>query len=160
MHLSHLSEDITTFYRADPAQRAEWLLGHGFAISRRTGLRRTTLGHDGRSYPANAGLIQRSYASTTENPFSWSGDHARDHWRAEPAAGLHFVAFSATSNIFHQYRFAMDARDDRGRPLPANVGHDRDVASHAFNRLVQASHRQNFLVPPRARRSFPLVELL
>ena len=70
------------------------------------------------------------------------------------------MAFSATSNVFHQYRFAMDARDDRGRPLPANIGHDRDVASHAFNRLVQASHRQNFLVPPRVRRSFPLVELL
>jgi hypothetical protein len=29
-----------------------------------------------------------------------------------------------------------------------------------FNSVLRTTHRQNFLVPPRAHRSFPLVELL
>jgi hypothetical protein len=29
-----------------------------------------------------------------------------------------------------------------------------------FNSILQTTHRQNFLVPPRRHRSFPLVELL
>ena len=33
-------------------------------------------------------------------------------------------------------------------------------AHNGINGLMRASHRQNFLVPPRSRRSFPLVDLL
>jgi hypothetical protein len=29
-----------------------------------------------------------------------------------------------------------------------------------FNSVLRTTHRQNFLVPPREHRSFPLVELL
>lgn len=29
-----------------------------------------------------------------------------------------------------------------------------------INSMMRATHRQNFMVPPRAHRSFPLVELL
>jgi hypothetical protein len=35
-----------------------------------------------------------------------------------------------------------------------------DERNNGINGFMQASHRQNFLVPPRSRRSFPLVEML
>jgi hypothetical protein len=31
--------------------------------------------------------------------------------------------------------------------------------SQGFNSILRTTHRQNFLVPPRLHRSFPLVEL-
>jgi hypothetical protein len=157
MHLSHLFEDLEQFYGADASHRSDLLLGHGFAISRRTGLARPQRGEDGHTYSANSGTIQRSYAATLDNPFFWSAGSADSG--VQPAPGLHFVASSATTNEFDRYRFAMDGRDDRGRPLPANLRPERDVASRAFNRMIRASHRQNFIVPPRTHRSFPLAEL-
>ena len=33
-------------------------------------------------------------------------------------------------------------------------------SANGINQAIRATHRQNFLIPPRARRSFPLVELL
>jgi hypothetical protein len=33
-------------------------------------------------------------------------------------------------------------------------------AQNGINAVMRATHRQNFLVPPRSRRSFPLVEFL
>jgi len=33
-------------------------------------------------------------------------------------------------------------------------------ASAGINAAIRASHRQNYLIPPRRHRSFPLVELL
>jgi hypothetical protein len=160
MHVSHLYEDLASFYAADAGRRSELLLGHGFAISRRTGLTRPQRGPDGHVYSANSGIIQRCYASTLDNPFFWSADQSGGRRSAAPSPGLHFVSFAPTSNEFHRYRFAMDGLDDEGRSLPANVGAARDNASRAFNRLIRASHRQNFIVPPRARRSFPLAELV
>jgi len=35
-----------------------------------------------------------------------------------------------------------------------------DDTNNGINRVIRATHRQNFLIPPRRRRSFPLVELL
>ena len=42
------------------------------------------------------------------------------------------------------------------RTAPYNI----DDAHNGINRVIRATHRQNFLIPPRSRRSFPLVELL
>jgi len=69
--------------------------------------------------------------------------------------GLHFVSFTATASIFEHVRRAMDGHyPDRHSPgLPP---HDEELG---FNSVLQTTHRQNFLVPPRARRSFPLAEL-
>ena len=73
----------------------------------------------------------------------------------EPAAGLHFVSFTATSSIFERVRRAMDGHypNGKGTGLPA-----RD-AELGLNSVLRTTHRQNFLVPPRAHRSFPLAEL-
>src|SRR2546421_1852835 len=116
MHVSHLFEDADRFYAISPSRRGELLLGHGFAISRRTGLRRSTVGADGHRYSANSGLIQRCYASTLDNPFFWSSKPGADRWGKDPAVGLHFVSFAPTTHEFHRYRLAMDGRDDHGNP--------------------------------------------
>ena len=73
----------------------------------------------------------------------------------KPAAGLHFVSFTATASIFERVRRAMDGHypDGKGTGLPP-----RDVEL-GLNSVLRTTHRQNFLVPPRARRSFPLAEL-
>jgi hypothetical protein len=160
MHVSHLFEDLDRWYEAPASRRGERLLGHAFAISRRTGLSRPVTGPDGAHYRPNAGIIQRSEFNTIDNPFFWSADPATDGWQSEPSPGLHFVSFAPTTDEFNRYRFAMDGLDPDGRKLPANLAPARDTASREFNRLIRASHRQNFIVPPRVHRSFPLAELI
>ena len=50
----------------------------------------------------------------------------------------------------------MDGHVPDGTKLPFQP-RDR---GQGFNSIRRATHRQNFLVPPRRHRSFPLVELL
>jgi hypothetical protein len=71
---------------------------------------------------------------------------------AAPAPGLHFLAFTPGSQIFHRSRQGMDATD-----LVQRYG----ISPHAngINAFLRVTRRQNFLVPPRAHRAFPLVEL-
>jgi hypothetical protein len=73
----------------------------------------------------------------------------------DPAAGLHFVVFNPTSDDFHRNRLAMDGVLPGGTKLPFQAG-DR---GQGFNTILRTTHRQNFLVPPRRHRSFPLAEL-
>jgi hypothetical protein len=50
----------------------------------------------------------------------------------------------------------MDGELPDGTKLPF---HPRD-RGQGINSILRTTHRQNFLVPPRRHRSFPLVELL
>ena len=79
---------------------------------------------------------------------------ARDRLRDEPAAGVHFVVFNPTGDDFRRVRLAMDGILPGGVRLafaPRSIG-------QGINSVFHATHRQNFLVPPRAHRSFPLSE--
>ena len=88
--------------------------------------------------------------NTLDNPFFWSRDGV-DH---APSAGVHFVVFNPSSDDFHRNRLAMDGVLPGGKlPLPPR---DRN---QGFNEILRTTHRQNFLVPPRRHRSFPLAEL-
>jgi hypothetical protein len=71
---------------------------------------------------------------------------------ARPGPGVHFLAFTAGSAIFHAGRRAMDAAD-----LAPPHGIER--RANGINGFIGATRRQNFLVPPRARRAFPLLEV-
>jgi hypothetical protein len=73
-----------------------------------------------------------------------------------PAAGMHFLAFSPSSDFFRRMRLAMDGRYSDGVALPIDPSSPR----MGLNGVIHATHRQNFLVPPRRHRSFPLAELL
>jgi hypothetical protein len=69
------------------------------------------------------------------------------------------VIFTATSQQFHAMKLAMDGVMPDGtnlREAPYNISD----AANGINQAIRATHRQNFLIPPRERRSFPLVELL
>jgi hypothetical protein len=50
----------------------------------------------------------------------------------------------------------MDGQLGDGSMLPI----DPRAPGQGFNSFVNATHRQNFVVPPRALRSFPLVDRL
>lgn len=71
---------------------------------------------------------------------------------AAPTPGVHFLAFTATSQIFHRSRRAMDATDMTSKYQLAHT-------ANGINAFIHATRRQNFLVPPRRRRAFPLIEL-
>jgi hypothetical protein len=72
-----------------------------------------------------------------------------------PHAGTHFVVFNPTADDFRRVRLAMDGILPDGVRLdfaPRSIG-------QGINAVVHATHRQNFLVPPRDHRAFPLSEL-
>lgn len=78
--------------------------------------------------------------------------------RRPTSPGLHFAVFVPTSGKFHIARMFMDGILPDGTNLRTQYGlTDADIG---FNAEMQATHRQNYLVPPRAHRSFPLAELL
>jgi hypothetical protein len=64
--------------------------------------------------------------------------------------------FAPSSDAFHRGRLAMDGHDPSGRVLTL---HPR-AFEMGFNAVLFTTHRQNFLVPPRAHRCFPLAEYL
>ena len=72
-----------------------------------------------------------------------------------PCGGVHFVVFNPTSDDFHRVRNAMDGVLPDGTTLPF----EPRAEGQGFNSILRTTRRQNFLVPPRAHRSFPLSEL-
>ena len=65
---------------------------------------------------------------------------------------LQFMMFVPTAQLFAQMRTAMAAQD-------LAVQFDVDFGDNGLERFITATRRQNFLVPPRRHRSFPLLEL-
>jgi len=131
------------------------IIGHSASLQPVSRLPSPHVDNYGERYAAGTALVQRADFNTLDNPFGWTSDKRADRWKPDPAAGLHFVSFTATASIFEHVRRAMDGHyPDRHSPgLPP---HDEELG---FNSVLQTTHRQNFLVPPRARRSFPLAEL-
>jgi hypothetical protein len=131
------------------------IVGHSASLQPLSRLAAATVDNYGKRYPAGTALVQRADFNTLENPFGWTIDKRADGWRSRPSAGLHFVSFTATASIFERVRRAMDGEypNGKGTGLPP-----RDVEL-GLNSILRTTHRQNFLVPPRAHRSFPLAEL-
>jgi hypothetical protein len=130
-------------------------IGHSSSIQTASRLLADTRGQDGTTYPKGTAIPQRADFNTLDNPFFWSARPDVDEISDQPAAGLHFVVFNPTSDDFHRGRLAMDGVLPDGTKLPFSPK-DR---GQGFNSVLTTTHRQNFLVPPRRHRSFPLVEL-
>ena len=130
-------------------------IGHSGAIQSASRLDRDIVGHDGTVYPKGTAVPLRADFNTLDNPFAWSADPARDRMKDVPRAGVHFVAFNPTSDDFRRVRLAMDG------VLPDGVRLELEARSvgQGVNSVLRTTHRQNFLVPPRAHRSFPLSDL-
>jgi hypothetical protein len=130
-------------------------IGHSSAIQTTSRLQRAVIGEDGTIYARGTAIPQRADFNTLDNPFAWSADPQRDQTQISPAAGVHFIVFNPSSDDFHRNRLAMDGvlPDGTRLPLPARA------RGQGFNSILRTTHRQNFLVPPRRHRSFPLAEL-
>jgi hypothetical protein len=130
-------------------------IGHSGSIQPSSRLEEDVTGPDGTRYAKGTAIPQRADFNTLDNPFFWTADRERDRYAPEPAAGLHFVTFNPSSDDFKRNRLAMDGILPDGTVLPF----EPRSRGQGFNAVLQTTHRQNFLVPPRAHRSFPLAEL-
>jgi hypothetical protein len=128
-------------------------VGHSAALQTVTRLHADTRDAYGVVRPRGTALISRADFNTLDNPFTQSA--VAGEVSATPAAGVHFVAFAPSSDLFNRARRAMDGALGDGSKLPL----DPRATAQGFNAFVHATHRQNFIAPPRAHRSFPLAEL-
>jgi hypothetical protein len=131
-------------------------IGHSASLQVSSRLQEDVRGSDGVLYRKGTAVPHRADFNTLDNPFFWSADPERDGIAAEPAAGVHFVVFNPTSDDFNRTRLAMDGVLPDGTRLPF----EPRARGQGLNSVLRTTHRQNFLVPPRRHRSFPLVELL
>jgi hypothetical protein len=113
-------------------------------------------GRDGTLYRKGTAVPQRADFNTLDNPFFWSARPDVDGMTTGAAAGVHFVVFNPTSDDFHRNRLAMDGVMPDGTKVPLSP----NSRGQGINAVLKTTHRQNFLVPPRRHRSFPLVEFL
>jgi hypothetical protein len=125
-------------------------IGHSASIQTTSRLDRDVVAADGTVYPKGTAIPVRADFNTLDNPFDWS--IRPDEIGATPAAGVHFVVFNPTSDDFHRNRRAMDGVLPGGK-----IPFKPRAREQGFNEVLQTTHRQNFLVPPRRHRSFPLV---
>ncbi len=132
------------------------VVGHSAALQPATRLPADLIDNYGTFQPQGSAVPQRADFNTLDNPFAWTIDPARDRWSDAPAAGLHFLVFAPTSDGFVRSRLAMDGRYADGTVLPI----DARAREQGMNAVLRTTHRQNFLVPPRLHRAFPLAELL
>jgi hypothetical protein len=130
-------------------------IGHSSSMQSTTRLQTDVMGADGTLYRKGTAIPQRADFNTLDNPFFWTSQPERDGMAEGPAAGLHFVVFNPSSDDFHRNRLAMDGVLPDGTKIPLAPR----ARGQGFNSVLQTTHRQNFLVPPRRHRSFPLVEL-
>jgi hypothetical protein len=130
-------------------------IGHSSSMQSTSRLQADVMGADGTLYRKGTAVPQRADFNTLDNPFFWSAEPDRDSMAQGPAAGLHFVAFNPSSDDFHRTRLAMDGILSDGTRIPL----EPRARGQGLNSVLRTTHRQNFLVPPRRHRSFPLVEL-
>jgi hypothetical protein len=189
MHLSHIYEDLALWYGAGYSERlsrmhspravagagtvtlangagqvstrdevvadaAQGPGGHNSLLQQATRLGADRTDAYGKLRPAGTPVPVREDFNTLDQPFTTSSNPTRDQWNAtQNRPGLHFVVFVPSSGRFHAARNAMDGVLPDGTVL----GTPRE---NGINAMLSTTHRQNFLVPPRTHRSFPMAELL
>ena len=146
-------EDVATEHEIAHSFKLTGRFGHSSSIQPTSRLSHDFVGADGTVYPKGTAVPQRADFNTLDNPFAWSATPERDGLSDEPQAGVHFVVFNPTSDDFDRNRLAMDGVMPDGTKLPLPAG----ARGQGFNSILTTTHRQNFLVPPRRHRSFPLV---
>ncbi|HEX9069339.1 MAG TPA: hypothetical protein VF807_11280 [Ktedonobacterales bacterium] len=162
MHLSHLTENLDAWYAISYNERLARMFDSG-AVSRegRVTVETAWLNpNPAEVHASQTGIIghneaiQRGSRSPEGQALQMRADfNTMDALDGQPPApGVHFVAFTAGSQIFHQSRLAMDGVDITEK-------HTLQAHGNGINDFIQAMRRQNFLVPPRAHRAFPLIEI-
>ena len=145
-------KDVSTDADVHRDYKSSGRIGHSAAIQTTSRLTRDVVAFDGTVYPKGTAIPVRADFNTLDNPFAWS--ERADEIGATPAAGVHFVVFNPTSDDFHRNRRAMDGVLPGGK-----IAFKPRAREQGFNEVLSTTHRQNFLVPPRRHRSFPLAEV-
>jgi hypothetical protein len=147
--------DVATRSQIAQGFQRDRTIGHSAAIQTASRLQADHVADDGTVYKKGTAIPHRADFNTLDNPFFWSADPRGDGMSDQPSAGVHFVVFNPTSDDFERMRNAMDGvfPDGTRIDLPPR---DR---GQGFNSVLQTTHRQNFLVPPRRNRAFPLAGL-
>jgi len=142
--------DTSTFKaELDRDARNYQVIGHNEQMQHLTRLESATTTAYGQRLVRGTVVFLRQDFDTIENPFEyWSGGTVS----TVPRSGVHFVGMAPSSQFFEQVRREMDSVEIQQRYGLAdeNIG---------FTKFLATTHRQNFLLPPRAHRSFPLAEL-
>jgi hypothetical protein len=150
------ANDVSSAGEVARAFRRTGTIGHSGSIQTTSRLSEDVRGRDGVLYRKGTAVPHRADFNTLDNPFAWSARPKLDGMSDGPSAGVHFVVFNPTSDDFRRNRLAMDGVLPDGTRLPFQRG----ARGQGLNSVLVTTHRQNFLVPPRRHRSFPLVELL
>jgi hypothetical protein len=129
--------------------------GHSASIQLTSRVGQDFVAEDGTMYEKGTAIPQRADFNTIDNPFAWTANPTRDKFSTDPVAGVHFLVFNPSSDDFHRNRLAMDGQLPDGTKLPLAPG----ARGQGINSVLTTTHRQNFLVPPRPHRAFPLVEI-
>ncbi|HEX3640157.1 MAG TPA: hypothetical protein VHV10_02585 [Ktedonobacteraceae bacterium] len=153
-----LTVNPPTESEADVVHDVEKYNAYGHSGSMQTIVRQTTPTTDnyGNVYPAGTPVSTRGDFNTLDNPFQYTSDPSGDKYNKQQAAGMHFIIFQPTIGNFNRTRLAMDGHYPDGttlKPSPRSF-------SAGINSVLFTTHRQNYLVPPRSHRSFPLAEFL
>ena len=148
-------DEVATRREVDEQFRRSGSFGHSASIQLTSRLQADHVGEDGTVYRKGTAIPQRADFNTLDNPFAWTAHPEGDAYSDQPAAGVHFVVFNPSSDDFHRNRLAMDGvlPDGTRLQLPPRA------RGQGFNSILRTTHRQNFLVPPRRHRAFPLAEL-
>jgi hypothetical protein len=144
-------QDVSTVADVHRDYRSSGRIGHSASIQTTSRLERDVVAADGTVFPKGTAIPVRADFNTLDNPFAWST--RLDEIGALPAAGVHFVVFNPTGDDFHRNRMAMDGVLPGGK-----IALDARDRNQGFNAVLSTTHRQNFLVPPRRHRAFPLAE--
>jgi hypothetical protein len=144
-------QDVSSSADVHHDYKSSGRIGHSAAIQTTSRLDRDIVTAEGVVYAKGTAIPVRADFNTLDNPFTWS--LRPDEIGVVPAAGVHFVVFNPTGDDFRRNRRAMDGQLPDGKVAPFKP-RDRN---QGFNSVLSTTHRQNFIVPPRRHRSFPLV---
>jgi hypothetical protein len=133
--------------------------GHNSLLQMATRLKADAVDNYGRLRTKGTAIPVREDFNTLDAPFTWYRDGTGAVLTPQAnQPGLHFAVFVPSSSRFHAARNAMDGVLPDGTNLRVQYGLTDDQIG--INSSTRTTHRQNYLVPPRAHRSFPLAEQL
>ena len=146
-------QDVSTDRDVHHDYKRSGQIGHSAAIQTTSRLVAPATGPDGTVYPKGTAVPVRADFNTLDNPFAWA-EHGSEYSKV-PTAGVHFVVFNPTGDDFRRNRLAMD-----GHLPDGTIAFAPRARGQGINSILSTTHRQNYLVPPRRHRSFPLAERL
>ena len=145
------SPPSTTFREQRDADAATYkMVGHNEQMQHLSRIATDTTTVYGDKVGKGTAFFLRQDFNTVENPF---GVWADGEISMEPRAAVHFVGMGPSAQHYEQMRSEMDSQDLVQR-------HDLTDDAIGFTKILHTTHRQNFLLPPRAHRCCPLAELL